>query len=371
MQTRMKRRTLLKRGLAGAVLGSFPGVASLAGGKPGLDDELPWREFEVTTTVSIADPVGAPRAWIPVPIMTSTPWFKRMGDTWRGNFKSASRIEYDDEGTAFVFARWGTGESNPTIEITSRFMARDRHVDLDHPPDPRVHEDPDVLRRFLEPSRLKPIGGIVATTANSIVDDLASDLEKARAIYDWIVENTFRDPKVRGCGTGDIGTMLKTGYFGGKCADLNSLYVGLARAAGLPARDALGIRCAPSATFHSLGTKGDITRAQHCRAEVYLDGYGWVPVDPADVRKVVLEEDASQQLALDSPIVRKARDMLFGGWEMNWLLYNHAEDIELPYANGPELAFFMYPQAEDDISRRDALDPARFRYRITARQLAA
>ena len=33
-----------------------------------------------------------------------------------------------------------------------------------------------------------------------------------------------------------------------------------------------------------------ITKAQHCRSEVYLGGYGWVPVDAADVRKVVLEE---------------------------------------------------------------------------------
>ncbi len=34
----------------------------------------------------------------------------------------------------------------------------------------------------------------------------------------------------------------------------------------------------------------NITKSQHCRAEVYIDRYGWIPVDPADVRKVVLEE---------------------------------------------------------------------------------
>ena len=49
--------------------------------------------------------------------------------------------------------------------------------------------------------------------------------------------NVVRDPKVKGCGIGDITTMLESGYLGGKCADLNALYVGLARAAGLPARD--------------------------------------------------------------------------------------------------------------------------------------
>ena len=74
----------------------------------------------------------------------------------------------------------------------------------------------------------------------------ASDLEKARAIYDWIVENTFRDPKTRGCGVGDIRFMLESKNLSGKCADLNALYVGLARAAGLPARDVYGVRVAPS-----------------------------------------------------------------------------------------------------------------------------
>ena len=31
-------------------------------------------------------------------------------------------------------------------------------------------------------------------------------------------------------------------------------------------------------------------KAQHCRAEFYTASHGWVPVDPADVRKVMLEE---------------------------------------------------------------------------------
>src|SRR5256885_10738243 len=86
---------------------------------------------------------------------------------------------------------------------------------------------------------------------------------------------------------GDIRFMLETGDLGGKCADLNALFVGLARASGLPARDVYGIRVARSELgYKSLGAWSDhVTKSQHCRAEVYLEGYGWVPVDPADVRK--------------------------------------------------------------------------------------
>src|SRR5207247_3965458 len=171
-------------------------------------------------------------------------------------------------------------------------MTRDRQVDLNKKPDASIQEDKAVLDYFKKPSKLIKTDGIVADTARGITQGKKSDVDKARAIYAWIVDNTFRDPKVRGCGIGDISTMLETGYLGGKCADLNALYVGLARAAGLPARDVYGIRVAKSEMgYKSLGASSEnVTKAQHCRAEVYLGDYGWVPVDPADVRKVVLEE---------------------------------------------------------------------------------
>ena len=32
--------------------------------------------------------------------------------------------------------------------------------------------------------------------------------------------------------------------------------------------------------YKSLGKAGDVTKAQHCRAEFYAQGMGWFPVDP-------------------------------------------------------------------------------------------
>jgi len=146
---------------------------------------------------------------------------------------------------------------------------------------------------------------------------------------------------------GDIRFMLETRDLGGKRADLNALYVGLARAMGLPARDVYGIRLAKSELgYKSLGpSTSNVTKAQHCRAEVYLTGYGWTPVDPADVRKVVLEEPPGN-LSLDQELVKKARAQLFGSWEMNWMAYNFGHDVALPGSGGPPVGFFMYPQAE-------------------------
>jgi transglutaminase-like putative cysteine protease len=185
------------------------------------------------------------------------------------------------------------------------------------------------------------------------------------------VLNTFRDPKVRGCGRGDIRFMLESGDMGGKCADINALYVGLARAAGIPARHVYGLRIAKSQEgYKSIGLATDkATKGQHCRAEIYLKDYGWVPVDPADVRKVALEEPPGN-LTLDDQMVAKARRQLFGFWEMNWMAYNYAHDVALPGSSGKPVVYFMYPQAETAEGRVDPFDPDNFKYEITAKQLA-
>jgi len=86
----------------------------------------------------------------------------------------------------------------------------------------------------------------VRETALKAVVGASTEVEKERAIYDWVVENTLRDPSVQGCGLGDTGAMLESGNLRGKCADLNALFVGLARSVGLPARDAYGVRIAKS-----------------------------------------------------------------------------------------------------------------------------
>jgi transglutaminase-like putative cysteine protease len=232
--------------------------------------------------------------------------------------------------------------------------------------------NPAELQYFLRSTKHMPTDGIVKSTAMEITKDSKTDLQKARAIYEWIVDNTFRNPKTRGCGLGDIRFMLESKDLSGKCADLNALYVGLARASGLPARDVYGIRVAKSELgYKSLGASSEkVTKSQHCRAEVYLTDYGWVPVDPADVRKVVLEEPPGNR-PLDDDMVKTARTRLFGSWEMNWMAFNFANEIALPGSTGAPLTFLMYPQAETTDGRLDCLDPDNFKYEITSTEITA
>jgi transglutaminase-like putative cysteine protease len=120
----------------------------------------------------------------------------------------------------------------------------------------------------------------------------------------------------------------------------------------------------------SLGARSrDVTKVQHCRAEVDLYSHGWAPVDPADVRKVILEEPPGN-LSLESNIVGTARMRLFGSWETNWMAYNFAHDVALAGSREGNIPFLMYPQTETAAGRVDSLDTETFAYRITADEIA-
>jgi transglutaminase-like putative cysteine protease len=324
-----------------------------------------WRLFEITTHVHVQNASGVTRAWLPTPLV-GAPYQQTLGDTYQAEGGRVVMVESDE--VDMLFAEWPAG-ADPILTLTSRVATKDHAVNL---ATPSVPPPPDLSKfaRFMRATRLIPIDGIVKATADAITRGAGTDIDKAHAIYEWVVDHTFRDPKTPGCGTGDIRFMLETQNFGGKCADINALFVGLARAAGIPARDVYGLRIAASRRgFKSLGlTSDNATKAQHCRAEVYLVGYGWVPVDPADVRKVALEEPPGN-LPIAHEKVRDARARLFGSWEMNWVGFNTAQDVTLPRSSAKALPFLMYPQAETTNGRSDSLDPETFRYEIGVREM--
>jgi len=365
----MRRREFLQAGAAASLGLLLPRVSPAK--RPSFDPRPgPWRSFELVTRVEIQKPSGRTRVWLPVPSVEDAGQ-KLGGNTWTGNAKSAVLARDPEYGASLLHAEWEPDAAAPVLELTSRFSTRDRATDFSKPVGAASLSAAE-RELYTRPTELIPTDGIVARTSAQIVGSAASDVDRARRIYDWIVENTHRDPAIRGCGVGDVRSMLEQGDLGGKCADLNALYVGLVRAAGVPARDLYGIRVAKSEFgYKVLGASSEnVTRSQHCRAEVFLEGFGWTPVDPADVGKVVLEERGAP-IALGDPIVEPVRAKLFGAWEGNWLAFNTAHDVALPGSRGAKLGFLMYPQAETDQGRIDCLDPDGFRYQIGVREVRA
>src|SRR5258708_9571123 len=100
-------------------------------------------------------------------------------------------------------------------------MTRDRAVDFSRP-DSSLELSAADRKFFTAPTELIPTDGIVRKTALEITKGAKTDVDKARAIYEWVVDNTFRDPKTRGCGGGDVKSLLESGNLGGKGAHLNA-----------------------------------------------------------------------------------------------------------------------------------------------------
>ncbi len=327
-----------------------------------------WRRFGITTHVEIPNSAGTTRVWVPTPLMRDTPFQRLIGTRVQCQRGHWTTVDETQRSLSMVSAEFPPGVT-PNLTVVSSVEVRDWAVDLKGPETaPRLSTEE--RHSWLRATLYVPTDGLVREKASQITRAASTDEARARAIYNWITTETYRKASVRGCGNGEIRGLLASGDLGGKCADLNGLFVGLARAAGLPARDVYGMRVAPSRLgYKSLGPPTPrVTKAQHCRAEVWLEGFGWVPVDPADVRKVMLEEPPGD-LPTVSTQVAAARDRLFGSWEMNWVALNYAQDVKLPGSSGLALPFFMYPQAETAAGRLDSLDPEAFRYEITAREV--
>ena len=327
------------------------------------DASASWRGFEISYEIDLKAAAGPAEIWLPLP-QDLGDYQRALSVDWSGAPAGAGLQREGLYGAPLFHAAWRDGASVGPLRVSARVATRDRAVDLSRSAG-RAAADP-LASLYLRPTPSMPVDGIVGEQARQITGGIGDKLERVHAVYEWIVDNTFRDPKVLGCGTGDIVTMLETGNLGGKCADLNALFVGLVRAAGVPAREVYGIRVADSRRFKSLGKSGEISKAQHCRAEFHLERYGWVPADPADVRKAVLEE----ALPLADARIVALRRQLFGSWEMNWIGYNTARDFAPPGMAKP-IPFLMYPNAVEAAGRNDGLRPDRFDYRITARESAA
>lgn len=291
--------------------------------------------------------------WIPYPI--SDKYQNITSIEVQGTYQASGVYTDRVHGTPMLYARWDSGVKNR--KLTFSFTVERQEIQSKELPKEEAAWDPADYADYLSPTRLGPIDGEVKVLAESIINGQTTVLGKAKAIYDWTSENTYRDPDTRGCGIGDVYRLLKEP--GGKCADISSIFVALARAAGVPAREVFGIRQGKKAVE-------DITQWQHCWAEFYLPGHGWVPVDPADVRKMMLK----QHLVLNDAKTIRYRNYFWGGIDAYRVKLGEGRDIILnPPQFGEPVNYLMYPFAQVGQKTLDWLDPEAFKYTISYKQL--
>lgn len=214
------------------------------------------------------------------------------------------------------------------VQITLRFKAtrREHRQDVIRVSTARVEQSsPGSLTRWLKPDRLVPLDDQIKEWATAVVNaaNAKTDLEKARAIYNHVVSTVKYDKTGKGWGRGDIYYACENRR--GNCTDFHAIFIGYARAVGIPARFAIGF------PLPAERGSGQIA-GYHCWAEFYDKSVGWVPIDASEAAK-----DPSR------------REYFFGAHDENRVEFTRGRDLELkPAQHGAPLNYFVYPYAEVD-----------------------
>ena len=174
------------------------------------------------------------------------------------------------------------------------------------------------LKRYLLPDRLVPIDGRIALEAQKVVQEKMSEMQKAKTIYEYIVGTVEYDKSGTGWGRGDA--LYACDVRKGNCTDFHSLFIGMARASGIPTRFVMGFPL-PEAR-----TEGELP-GYHCWAEFYVEEFGWVPVDASEAQK--------------HP---EKKEFFFGGLDENRVAFSIGRDIKIdPKGSSVDLNYFIYP----------------------------
>jgi transglutaminase-like putative cysteine protease len=180
-----------------------------------------------------------------------------------------------------------------------------------------------MLQRYLQPDKLVPLNSVIADLAKQQTVGANAPLEKARKIYDYVASTMRYDKSGDGWGRGDATWACDSKR--GNCTDFHSVFIGMMRSSGIPARFEIGFPLPEGKT------EGEIL-GYHCWAEFYVDGIGWIPVDASEASKNPAK-----------------KDYFFGALDANRVLFTYGRDIRLSAEQkGDALNYFIYPYAEVD-----------------------
>ena len=232
-------------------------TTGLLGVVEGTDD------FEFYYHVSLKDLKSNSKVWIPI---ASSDAYQDV-EVLSIHFPVPYQTLKDDEfGNKILMAELSPKNSGDSILISYRVNRKERGPVAEELKDPS---------RYLVSNATMPIGGRFEEIAKgAIKGKSSSDLMKARALYDYVIDN-MRYMKYGNFGGGDSNYAcdVKTG----NCSEFHSLFISLARSIGIPSRFAIG------ASIPSDRNDGGID-GYHCWAEFHADGKWW-PVDISEANK--------------------------------------------------------------------------------------
>ncbi|HLZ93192.1 MAG TPA: transglutaminase domain-containing protein [Candidatus Acidoferrum sp.] len=281
------------------------------------------RSFEFTYVTRIPGGKGS-RIWIPLPQSDAYQTIDDLRIESPVPYSKHREPEYGDE---YVYleipgARAAAGPSE--VRVGFRATRREHRVALSEKPVARdTRASAAQLQRFLQPDRRVPLQGIIGDLSAQETRGREEPLAKARAIYDYVIATMRYDKSGTGWGNGDAVWACTAKR--GNCTDFHSLFIGMMRAAKIPARFEIGFSVPED-------EHGGTIAGYHCWAEFYVDSYGWIPVDASE--------------AWRHP---EKKNYFFGAHDDDRVQFTVGRDIRLePPQQGEPLNYFIYPYGEAD-----------------------
>lgn len=325
----MKRSTVATALVSAAVLIMAVSLARFSFAAPAV----PTRSLEMTTVTHVpAMPAGSHelRIWIPLPY-TGTDAYQKVS-----RLKVESPVPYhiDHEpvyGDRYAYVVVKPSQAKQPFDVRVSFHVERFEHRVSLTPSNSAPALPHVeLARYLEPDKMIPLNGEIGRLSARETKGAHGSIQKAHQIYEYILATMHYDHLGTGWGHGDAVWACNSKH--GNCTDFHSLFIGMARAAGVPARFQIGY--ALPADAHS----GALT-SYHCWAEFYAKSIGWVPIDAA--------------LASQHP---SKASYYFGAIDDNRVMFSMGRDIRLvPPQKGEPLNYAVYPYAELDGKPYDAI----------------
>ncbi len=284
--------------------------------------------FEFRYDATLPALSGPARAWAPIPRSDA---FQRV-EVVRIDAPGSHRTHTDNHGNTILVMDLGPADAGKAISMRFRVERVESGPYADASSDPRRHLGAELLVPDAPEFREAAAG---ATRGKD------GDLVRARAIYDHTIE-TFKYMRY-GTGWGKGDALRACDARSGNCTDFHAYFIGVARAAGIPARFAIG------ASIPSDRDEGGVD-GYHCWAEFFAEGKWW-PVDLSE---------ANKYSALST--------YYFGHQPANRLELSRGRDLDLGRANRPAsgpINFLAYPLLETD--GKTATVPTKFSFRRLAR----
>jgi transglutaminase-like putative cysteine protease len=293
----------------------------------------PSRTFRFTYNFTVKDiPSTAKRVrvWVPVPQTDHHQTVRILSIKAPSKTRMTQEPEYGNRMLYAEIENPGNAEFTLEFEVTRREYSRGDYAQLT-----RMDQKPMILpasmNRWIQPDRLIPTDGKIKELSVEITGPQSGTVAKAKAAYDYFFTTMRYDKTGSGWGRGDAVWACDSKR--GNCTDFHSPFIGVLRAAGIPARFDIGFPLPENRD------KGDIP-GYHCWAEFYANKTGWVPVDISEAWKA-----------------KEKQDYFFGSVDANRVHFSTGRDVTLsPKQDGPALNYFVYPYVEVDGKPYEKLD---------------